>query len=108
MKKVYSSTDTMMLGHLRNILENEGISCEILRDHLLGTIGGLPPVECWAELWVLEDHQYEIASEIIKSVLKGNDHEGDGLWKCRSCGEEIEGQFMECWKCGVGKYDYKY
>jgi hypothetical protein len=105
MKKVYSSKDTMMLGHLRNILENEGISCEILRDHLLGTIGGLPPVECWAELWVLEDHQYEIASTIIKSAIQGNEQEREDLWKCRRCGEEIEGQFMECWKCGAGKHD---
>jgi len=22
-------------------------------------------------------------------------------WKCAGCGEEIEGQFTECWKCGA-------
>lgn len=105
MKRVYSSKDTMFLGHLRNILENEGIPCEILRDHLLGTMGGLPPVECWAELWILEDTQHEIALEIIKSALKGDELGRGSPWKCRRCGEEIEGQFMECWKCGAGNYD---
>ncbi|MBI4228890.1 MAG: DUF2007 domain-containing protein [Deltaproteobacteria bacterium] len=105
MKKVYSSTDTMFLGHLRNILENEGISCEILRDHLLGTIGGLPPVECWAELWVIEDYQFEKAQYIVEKSLDKSQGSNIDVWKCGSCGEEIESQFMECWRCGAGKDD---
>lgn len=105
MKKVYSSTDTMFLGHLRNILENEGIPCEILRDHLLGTIGGLPPVECWAELWVIEDYQFEKAQYIVEKCMEKPRESTKDVWACKRCGEEIEAQFMECWKCGVGNND---
>jgi hypothetical protein len=105
MKKVYSSTDTMFLGHLRNLLENEGIPCEILRDHLLGTIGGLPPVECWAELWVIEDSQFDKARYIVEKSMEELKEGTNDTWKCGSCGEEVEAQFMECWKCGVGNYD---
>lgn len=94
----------MFLGHLRNMLENEGIRCEILRDHLLGTIGGLPPVECWAELWVLDDSQLDQARYIVEKSMEGAQEGTDDAWTCGGCGEEVEAQFMECWKCGFGKY----
>jgi len=100
MKKVYSSPDTLFLGHLRNLLENEGIPCTVLRDNLIGTLGGLPPIECWAELWVLDELLYNRASEIIKRSLERDFESNEKKWKCYACGEELEPQFVVCWNCG--------
>ena len=100
MKKVYSSPDTMFLGHLRNLLEIEGIACTVFKEHLTGALGGLPPVECWAELWILDDLLLNRASEIINRSLDVGYESSDKKWKCHSCGEELEPQFVVCWNCG--------
>ena len=103
MKKVYSSPDTLFLGHLRNLLENEGIPCTVLKEHLTGILGGLPPIECWAELWILDELLYNRASEVIKRSLEKDLDNNDNKWKCYGCGEELESQFVVCWNCGSFK-----
>lgn len=42
MKRVYSSQGSMMVSHLKNILENQGIICLIKNENLM-------PAPCFAE-----------------------------------------------------------
>ncbi|MHC4331384.1 MAG: DUF7577 domain-containing protein, partial [Planctomycetota bacterium] len=28
---------------------------------------------------------------------------GDTPWTCPNCGEEVEAQFTNCWKCGANR-----
>ena len=99
MKKLYSAQDPLMIGHLKNVLENQGIDCVIKNTYLASAVGELPPIECWPELWVVEDALYSMAAETLDKALAplGSVKKP---WRCGKCGEEVEGQFTECWNCG--------
>lgn len=32
-----------------------------------------------------------------------SDTESGGPWRCPECGEEIDAQFTDCWKCGTSR-----
>lgn len=98
MKRVYSSDNYLLVGHLRKVLEDNHIRCVIKNEHLIGGAGELPPIDCWPELWVAEDFQLGKARELVDALLcMTEDPVG---WNCPGCGEEIEGQFSQCWNCG--------
>ena len=99
MKRLYSSQSHMLVTLLKDILEASGIPCTIRNELLAGAAGELPPIECWPELWVMDDDQYEWARRLIKTTLDAGDHTRTG-WQCRQCGECLEGQFAQCWSCG--------
>ena len=97
MKKVYSSDNPIMAGHIHSLLEASGIDSHLRNMNLTGGIGELPINECWPEVWVNDDEDFETAKELIETTLaqaKINDP-----WNCQ-CGEFIEGQFEVCWACG--------
>ena len=41
------------------------------------------------------------ADELIKEMNADEDGPPPQPWKCPECGEEIEGQFSQCWNCGM-------
>ena len=92
MKKLYSAQDPLMIGHLKNVLESQGIECVVKNTYLAGAVGEIPPIECWPELWVVEDALYSIAAETLDKALAplGSVKKP---WRCGKCGEEVEGQF---------------
>jgi hypothetical protein len=99
MKKVYCAKDPLMIAHLRNVLRVHGIDSVTRKADLSSAAGELPPVECWPELWVIDDGCEAEAEAILKRTmapLKAVKRP----WRCTGCGEIIEGQFSECWKCG--------
>ena len=100
MKKIYSSQDSLLVNHLRNLLETNGIESIVKNDMLYGAAGELPINECWPEVWIENAAQSTQAEALIKEALE----EGKSphpAWKCPECGEEIEGQFAQCWHCGA-------
>jgi len=97
MIKVYVTADPLMIGYLSSILTAHGIESFIKNEHLPGAAGELPPTEVWPELWVMEDNDAGAARRIIEEVLSEKIN-ADG-WQCPHCGEHIEGQFNECWRC---------
>lgn len=103
MRKVYSSQLVPMVGHLRNVLESHGIDCIVKNDFLCGAAGELPPNECWPELWIMEDRHYDEAVAIVSAASLENLVDPGGRWICASCGEELEGQFTDCWSCGSSR-----
>jgi hypothetical protein len=99
MKRLHSAKDPLMIGHLKNVLATFGIKCVARNGDLISAAGELPPVECWPELWVLEDEHFGRAQTILKKTLAPL-HAVKKPWHCGGCGESIEGQFSECWNCG--------
>ena len=99
MKTVYSAANISVVSIFQNILEGNGIRCWIKNQFLYSGMGEIPPIECWPQLCV-EDEDFEEAQRIVDEALSGPERAG---WKCSSCGEDIEGQFTECWKCGKGR-----
>lgn len=104
MKIVYTSQDILMVGHIKNLLENENVKCIIKNDLSRIGMGELPPNECWPELWISDDSEFKLAKTIEEQALSSQAPTGF-LWKCPECGEEIEPQFSECWNCGKSRKD---
>lgn len=88
-----------MIGHLKNVLETYGIECVTRNLYLSSAAGELPPIDCWPELWVVDDARHADAEGILRKTLAPLKPVRKP-WKCTGCDEEIEGQFSECWKCG--------
>jgi len=102
MKKVHSAKDPLMVGHLKNVLATFGIRCVIRNLELSAAAGELPPIDCWPELWVVDDKELAAATAILKKTLAPLESV-KRPWRCCGCGEEVEGQFSECWQCGQGR-----
>lgn len=102
MKRLYTDQNSLMVGNIKNILENNGIDCIIKNFMLIGGLGELPPTVCSAELWVLDDEKYNDAENILKNIFSENE-QNLSEWICTKCGETVEGQFTECWNCGNSK-----
>ena len=102
MKKVYTTKDPLMIGHLKNVLATFDIHCVTRHHELSSAAGELPPIDCWPELWVVDDHRQAEAEAILRKTLAPL-KSVKRSWLCVGCGEEIEGQFSECWKCGQSR-----
>lgn len=106
MKRIYSSQNLALVHHLSDILEHEGIVCMIKNENLFMAAGHLPPLDCWPELWLADDSQYDQACKIIDDVLSSEMTPGES-WKCTNCGERHEPQFTDCWNCGASRPEGK-
>jgi len=98
MKTVYSASNIALVSIFQNILEGHEIRCWIKNEYLSAGIGEIPPIECWPQLCV-DDENFIEANRIVEEALSEKEKPS---WLCDSCGEEIEGQFAECWNCGNG------
>ncbi len=98
MKAVYSASNLSLVSVFRNLLEAQGITCWIRNEFLMAGSGEIPPIECWPQLCV-EDDDYPEAKRVVDEALSEQELP---TWRCDGCGEELEGQFTECWKCGKG------
>lgn len=98
MKLVYSAESVVNVAHMRNVLESAGIHCEVRNYHLASAIGEIPFVECWPQLWALEEAQHAEAEQLVAGVLNGVQR--GPAWTCPECSEHIESQFTACWRCG--------
>jgi hypothetical protein len=101
MKKLTSSESLVTINHFKNVLESEGIPCQIRNEFLGGIAGEMPLQEIWPELWIINDIDYDRAKQLIDAAI-GDESPHDN-WKCRQCGEENEGQFAACWNCGTAQ-----
>ena len=99
MKNIYSSPHLFLVNHYRNIVESYGIPCAIKNSFLSGAAGELPPTEVWPILYVEDERDYGRAKQIVEEELNRLENVGQH-WVCQNCGERIEGQFTDCWKCG--------
>jgi hypothetical protein len=58
-------------------------------------MGELPPAECEAQLWVLDDADAARAQELLSRPRDLGPE-----WSC-ACGERLGGQFSQCWSCAA-------
>ena len=99
MKRVFSSFDRIAVYHALNLLESEGIRAIVRNEMLSSAMGELPPAECQAEVWVLQEADAPRAETVIR---EGSQPAGGPSWRC-ACGELSEAQFTQCWSCGALK-----
>ena len=105
MKQVYIADEPTEAHLVKGILEQYGISCEIRGEALWIARGQLPlTCETLPTIWIVDDNRYEEATELTERFKDGTLTEKAGAnWKCSECGEEVEGQFTECWQCGANR-----
>ena len=97
MRRVFSSFNLQLVHHKANVLASEGIRATVRNEMLSSAMGELPPAECQAELWVLDERDYQRAEEVLSAqAVVGPD------WTC-ACGETLAPQFTQCWRCGAAR-----
>jgi hypothetical protein len=96
-RRVFSSFDLVAVHHARNLLQAEGIQAEVRNERLASAMGELPPAECQAEVWVLDAGEAQRAERLLR---EGTPASGPA-WACADCGEPMEPQFTQCWRCGA-------
>jgi len=98
MRKVHTAESMVEIAHLRSLLLSAGIPCFVRNERLAGALGEIPFLECWPELWVREPGQALRARGLIEEALQPAPPAEP--WICAGCGEGIEPQFAQCWRCG--------
>jgi hypothetical protein len=98
LKRVFSSFNRVAAHHAKNLLVTEGIDAEVRNEFLSSAMGELPPAECQAEVWVLNDEDAARAFGVLRRPAPSGPD-----WNCSACGEASGPQFTQCWKCGADR-----
>ena len=97
MKRIFSSNNVGDVGLLRNRLDETGIAYEVRNETTPYPLHGLCP-----EIWVIHDADFFRACE-LRDGLHRSLPVSEESWTCPACGEQLEGQFTSCWKCGTAR-----
>lgn len=100
MRRLITCKNVAQAGLLKGLLAGSGIACEIKGEYLSMASGELPFAECYPELWVLSDEEEFKRAKDILDEWESKVGEQLDSWICQGCGEENEGQFSSCWRCG--------
>ena len=111
MRHVYTGRDEMDANFLKGLLEQEGIEATVTGEHLEAAFSTLPlSAKSTPGVWVADEDEARAALVVrdYQQVDRANAEPAveDGprpTWKCANCGEAVEEQFTECWKCGHAK-----
>jgi hypothetical protein len=103
MKQLHVARHAPEAHLVRGFLESNGVAAVVRGEFLTSGWGELPVDVC--AVWIVDDAQYEHAQALVRSFLRGDparEHRGEA-WRCPQCGEQLEGQFTQCWKCNTPK-----
>jgi hypothetical protein len=106
MKRVFIARHSAEAHFVRGLLETEGIQAEVRGEDLSGVRGGVPITpDTSPAVWIVEDSEAEQAGALVKRYETGTGLESasSSSWQCSRCGEQVEGQFTSCWKCGTDR-----
>lgn len=102
MKQLHSARHALEAHLIRGFLASNGITAEVRGEYLTSGWGELPMDVC--SVWIADDAQFSRADELLKAFLTGSlaREFGGEAWTC-ACGEQLEGQFTACWRCGSAR-----
>lgn len=80
-----------------DLLNQGGIATRVLRAWASSIAGEIPPDQALPELWVLDDSRLDEAARLLEALQ----HQPELHWRCRRCGESVDGPFEQCWNCGA-------
>ncbi|MBA3950214.1 MAG: DUF2007 domain-containing protein [Acidobacteria bacterium] len=105
MTEVYRAAHPAQAHLLRGLLESEGIEAVVIGEFGFNVRGEAPITEdTLPRVCVVNEADAERARAIAVSFDAGGPAvSGVASWTCPQCGETIEAQFGECWKCGAAK-----
>ena len=106
MKQVFVARNPTEAHLVKGVLETRGIRAEVRGEALWGTRGEIPLTpDTLPTVWVLDDLQGPEGMRIVEEYSSTASVPGPEVqgWRCAACGEQLEPQFSECWKCGAGR-----
>jgi len=107
---VHVAANDTLATILKDVLIQHGIEAVVASTD--GTRHYLPT--SWIEVeggpeqsgvWIADEKDQAQADEIVRDFAKGPGQQATSRWnwRCPKCGEEVEAQFTECWKCGTSR-----
>jgi hypothetical protein len=101
MKQIHVAKHAPEAHLVKGFLESNGVAAVVRGEYLTSGWGELPVDLC--SVWIADDAQYERANALLVAFLRGDFAREfrDQNWRCPKCGEQLEGQFTACWKCGT-------
>jgi len=97
--RIYTAQSLAKVVNAKNVLEAAGLACVLRNEFLQPGLGEIPGIECWPELWLVNDSDAERARQVLFEAPAA-DVAGES-WRCGRCGEKVEAVFGECWNCGA-------
>ncbi len=90
----------------KGLLAENGIEALIGKDDCGGMMPNLQ-VSAGVRLYVLP-RDVEKSENLLKMLSNEDinpqaEDPADTSWQCSNCGEELEQQFTDCWKCGTSR-----
>ena len=101
MIKVFENFDFSRVGQMQSLLESHGIKTFIKNQYGSSVMGEVPFVEVVPQLYILEVRDLVRAKDLLLLDLPAGETDED--WVCPECGVDVEGNFVNCWKCGLKK-----
>jgi hypothetical protein len=71
LKRVFTAPTITEAHLIMGVLESEGIETILKNEHLSGLAGGVPFMEVWPEVWIVNDEETEHAEAIIADYQQG-------------------------------------
>jgi len=99
--KVFENFDFSRVGQMQSLLESHGIKTFIRNQYGSSVMGEVPFVEVVPQLFVLRESDVRRAIELLQLDLPAEAAGSD--WICPECGVDVDAQFGQCWKCGLGR-----
>lgn len=106
MIEVYRAAHPAQAHLLRGLLEAEGIPAAVVGEYGFNVRGEAPITEeTLPRVCVVNAEDAIRAREIAVGFDRGGPGPSstEARWICSQCGEQIEAQFGECWKCGASR-----
>ena len=105
MLKLFVSPLLMEVESLKEILEQEEITCT-LKNQQGSSLAGEVPTACRRSqtLHIVNNDDFPQAQEILESWRQGQPQDVTA-WTCSSCGESHDKDFTACWKCGGERHE---
>ena len=101
MEKLYSNASLIDVRIIQNMLDANNIVSEIRNEGLTSLVGEIPSTECWPDIWVAQDSNFDLATSLIKKFKESKTENKN--WRCAQCSETIEASFDICWQCGSSR-----
>lgn len=92
-----ASADNLLIATLwQRVLQDAGIRCDIRNRYIGAAVGDLPADQVAPQLWLRDDRDHATAIALLDELRRPA---ALADWTCVRCGESVEGQFFQCWKC---------
>ena len=97
MRRLASAPNLVLATLWADMLTHAGIEASVQRAYASSIAGELPPDQALPEIWVMDDTQLEPARVLLAQLRRPPVRH----WRCRACGEQVDGPFEQCWNCGA-------